>query len=108
MQIQKERSIRYSLPSGVHAMLQTISHDCTFYCIDIQMVSHVPISFYHEQILSTSGDGKVLLWQPPSQGSPDLKLVGGYLLQTGAVPRSMRVSKAKGDAEMGGMLLCSY
>ncbi|XP_031555481.1 WD repeat-containing protein 34-like [Actinia tenebrosa] len=53
------------------------------------------------QILSASGDGKVLLWQAPSQGSQDLKLVGGYLLQTGAMPRSMRVSKAKGDAEMG-------
>ncbi|KAK3714549.1 hypothetical protein QZH41_014224 [Actinostola sp. cb2023] len=53
------------------------------------------------QILSTSGDGKVLLWRLLSQGSQDLKIVGGYVLQTRAVPRSMRLSKAKGDTEMG-------
>lgn len=35
-------------------------------------------------------------------GSRDLKLVGGFILQTDSVPRSMRLSKARGDAEMGG------
>ncbi|EDO43231.1 predicted protein [Nematostella vectensis] len=53
------------------------------------------------QILSASGDGKVLLWQVPPIESQDLRLVGGYILQTGAVPRSLRTSKAKGDMEMG-------
>lgn len=53
------------------------------------------------QILSISGDGKVLVWQM-SPGSHDLKLVSGFLLQTDSVPRSMRLSKARGDTEMGG------
>lgn len=52
------------------------------------------------QILSISGDGKVLVWQM-SPGSHDLKLVSGFLLQTDSVPRSMRLSKARGDTEMG-------
>lgn len=52
------------------------------------------------QILSISGDGKVLVWQM-TPGSRDLKLVGGFILQTDSVPRSMRLSKARGDAEMG-------
>lgn len=52
------------------------------------------------QILSISGDGKVLVWQM-SPGSRDLKLVSGFLLQTDSVPRSIRLSKARGDTEMG-------
>lgn len=52
------------------------------------------------QILSISGDGKVLIWQM-TPGSRDLKLVSGFILQTDSVPRSMRLSKARGDAEMG-------
>lgn len=52
-------------------------------------------------MLSISGDGKVLVWQM-TPGSRDLKLVGGFILQTDSVPRSMRLSKARGDAEMGG------
>ena len=59
--------------------------------------------FSCSQILSISGDGKVLVWQM-SPGSHDLKLVSGFLLQTDSVPRSMRLSKARGDAEMGGNL----
>lgn len=52
------------------------------------------------QILSISGDGKVLVWQM-SPRSHDLKLVSGFLLQTDSVPRSIRLSKARGDTEMG-------
>ncbi|XP_068709025.1 cytoplasmic dynein 2 intermediate chain 2-like [Montipora foliosa] len=52
------------------------------------------------QVLSISGDGKVLIWQM-STGSHDLKLVSGYILQTESVPRSIRLSKARGDAEIG-------
>lgn len=52
------------------------------------------------QVLSNSGDGKLLVWQMLS-GSRDLKLVSGFILQTESVPRSMRLSKARGDAEMG-------
>lgn len=52
------------------------------------------------QVLSISGDGKLLIWQL-SPGSHDLKLVSGFILQTESVPRSMRLSKARGDAEMG-------
>ena len=37
-----------------------------------------------------------------SPGSHDLRLVSGFMLQTDSVPRSMRLSKARGDAEMGG------
>lgn len=59
------------------------------------------MTFPCSQILSISGDGKVLVWQM-SPGSHDLKLVSGFLLQTDSVPRSMRLSKARGDAEMGG------
>ena len=59
------------------------------------------MSFPCSQILSISGDGKVLVWQM-SPGSHDLKLVSGFLLQTDSVPRSMRLSKARGDTEMGG------
>ncbi|XP_015768459.1 PREDICTED: WD repeat-containing protein 34-like, partial [Acropora digitifera] len=52
------------------------------------------------QVISISGDGKVLVWQM-SSGSRDLKLVSGFILQTDSVPRSMRLSKARGDAEIG-------
>ncbi|KAK2572367.1 Cytoplasmic dynein 2 intermediate chain 2, partial [Acropora cervicornis] len=52
------------------------------------------------QVISISGDGKVLVWQM-SPGSRDLKLVSGFILQTDSVPRSMRLSKARGDAEIG-------
>ena len=62
------------------------------------------MTFPCSQILSISGDGKVLVWQM-SPGSHDLKLVSGFLLQTDSVPRSMRLSKARGDAEMGGNVL---
>ena len=55
------------------------------------------------QVISISGDGKVLVWQM-SPGSRDLKLVSGFILQTDSIPRSMRLSKARGDAEIGGML----
>lgn len=62
------------------------------------------MTFICLQILSISGDGKVLVWQM-TPGSRDLKLVGGFILQTDSVPRSMRLSKARGDAEMGGDVL---
>ena len=59
------------------------------------------MTFPSSKILSISGDGKILVWQM-SPGSHDLKLVSGFLLQTDSVPRSMRLSKARGDTEMGG------
>lgn len=62
------------------------------------------MTFPCSQILSISGDGKVLVWQM-SPGSRDLKLVSGFLLQTDSVPRSIRLSKARGDTEMGGNVL---
>ena len=65
------------------------------------------MTFPCSQILSISGDGKVLVWQM-SPGSHDLKLVSGFLLQTDSVPRSMRLSKARGDAEMGGNVKCLF
>ena len=43
----------------------------------------------------------MLVWQM-TPGSHDLKLVSGFILHTESVPRSMRLSKARGDAEMGG------
>ena len=63
--------------------------------------------FSCSQILSISGDGKVLVWQM-SAGSHDLKLVSGFLLQTDSVPRSLRLSKARGDAEIGGDFSCLF
>ena len=70
-----------------------VSHNC----IAIKQIS----DFSSFQILSISGDGKVLVWQM-SPGSHDLKLVSGFILQTESVPRSMRLSKARGDVEIGG------
>ena len=60
--------------------------------------------WFCKKVLSISGDGKLLIWQL-SPGSHDLKLVSGFILQTESVPRSMRLSKARGDAEMGGTVL---
>lgn len=65
------------------------------------------MTFPCSQILSISGDGKVLVWQM-FPGSHDLKLVSGFLLQTDSVPRSMRLSKARGDTEMGGKVFLIF
>ena len=69
--------------------------------IDNDSVTVHLMTFPSSKILSISGDGKILVWQM-SPGSHDLKLVSGFLLQTDSVPRSMRLSKARGDTEMGG------
>lgn len=52
-------------------------------------------------LLSLGNDGKVLIWELVSN-QKELKLQRGLRLLTESVPRSIRVSKAKGDAEIGG------
>lgn len=52
-------------------------------------------------LLSLGNDGKVLVWELVS-GRKELKVVRGLRLLTESVPRSIRISKAKGDAEIGG------
>lgn len=53
-------------------------------------------------LLSLGNDGKVLVWELVS-GHKELKVVKGLRLLTESVPRSIRVSKAKGNVEIGGM-----
>ena len=52
-------------------------------------------------LLSLGNDGKVLTWELEPKVKT-LKVVRGLRLLTESVPRSIRVSKAKGDAEIGG------
>lgn len=52
-------------------------------------------------MLSLGNDGKILVWELVS-GHKELKVVRGLRLLTESVPRSIRISKAKGDAEIGG------
>ncbi len=54
-------------------------------------------------LLSMGNDGKILIWEL-LPGKKDLKLFQGFRLLTESVPRSMRISKAKGSAEIGGEL----
>eukprot|EP01135_Chromosphaera_perkinsii_P000900 Nk52_evm63s152 gene=Nk52_evmTU63s152 len=51
-------------------------------------------------IVSTGGDGKVLLWSVVFE-KRRLSLLNGFILLTSSVPKNLRVSKARGDAEMG-------
>lgn len=50
-------------------------------------------------LLSLGNDGKVLLWK---WTAAELQLVNGFRLLTESIPRSLRISKAKGDDPMGG------
>ena len=52
-------------------------------------------------LLSLGNDGLILVWElDPEQGA--LKLMKGFRLLTGSVPVGIRISKAKGNAEIGG------
>ena len=55
-------------------------------------------------LLSLGNDGKVLLWEHVV-GQRELRLLRGYRLLTESIPRSLRVSKAKGEDEIGGGLV---
>lgn len=51
--------------------------------------------------MSAGGDGKILVWRL-SQSSKNLKLLSGFVIQTDNIPRSLRVSKARGGSVVGG------
>ena len=57
-------------------------------------------------LLSLGNDGKVLVWELVS-GREDLRVVKGFRMLTESVPRSIRISKAKGSEEIGGEY-CRY
>ena len=59
-------------------------------------------SHSHYLLLSVGTDGKVLIWDHP-KGQKELKLVYGFSFLTESIPRSLRISKAKGNAVIGGM-----
>lgn len=52
-------------------------------------------------LLSLGNDGKILVWELVS-GQKELKAVKALRLLTESVPRSIRISRAKGGAEIGG------
>lgn len=52
------------------------------------------------KIMSAGGDGKILLWRL-SLSSKHLKLLSAFVVQTDNIPRSLRVSKARGDSMVG-------
>ena len=52
-------------------------------------------------LLSLGNDGKVLIWELVG-GQRELRLLQGLQLLTESVPRGVRISRAKGDAEIGG------
>lgn len=57
-------------------------------------------------LLSLGNDGLILVWElVPDQRQ--LRLVRGLRLLTGSIPRSIRISKAKGNVEIGGGLKCT-
>lgn len=56
---------------------------------------------HHHLLLSLGNDGKVLVWDH-EPGNKELKIVKGFRLLTESVPRSVRISRAKGSAEIGG------
>ena len=47
-------------------------------------------------------DGKALIWDHV-KASKELKLLCGFKFLTESIPRSLRISKAKGDVAIGGM-----
>ena len=52
-------------------------------------------------LLSLGNDGKLLMWEVVS-GQRELRPVKAMRLLTESVPRSIRISKAKGDVGIGG------
>lgn len=52
------------------------------------------------KIMSAGGDGKILIWRL-SLASKKLKLLSLFVVQTDNIPRSLRVSKARGDSMVG-------
>ena len=58
-------------------------------------------SHSHYLLLSIGTDGKVLVWDY-LEAHKELKLLRGYSFLTSSIPRSLRISKAKGDAAIGG------
>ena len=52
-------------------------------------------------LMSLGNDGKIFILELVS-GQKELKPLRALRLLTGSVPRSVRISKAKGDSEMGG------
>lgn len=59
------------------------------------------------QLLSLGNDGKILLWELSREGlgkqqQEHLQLLKRMQLRSDGIPRSLRVSKANMDAEMGG------
>ena len=61
-------------------------------------------SHSHYLLLSVGTDGKVLVWDYV-KGQRELKLVYGFSFLTESIPRSLRISKAKGDTAIGGTSL---
>ena len=57
--------------------------------------------------MSAGGDGKILIWRL-SQSSKSLKLLSAFVVPTDSIPRSLRVSKARGDSMIGGEFLQWY
>ncbi len=53
-------------------------------------------------LLSLGNDGKVLVWT--WEGNGGVRVVRACRLLTESIPRSIRVSKAKGSTEVGGEL----
>ena len=60
-------------------------------------------SHSHYLLLSMGTDGKALIWDHV-KASKELKLLHGFKFLTESIPRSLRISKAKGDVAIGGML----
>ena len=58
-------------------------------------------SHYHFLLLSVGTDGKVLIWDY-LEAKKELKLIRGFSFLTESIPRSLRISRAKGDAAIGG------
>lgn len=52
-------------------------------------------------LLSLGNDGKILVWELVPDHK-ELRIVRGLRLLTESVPRGVRISKAKGNVEIGG------
>lgn len=59
------------------------------------------VSHSHFMLLSTGTDGKVLIWDY-LEAKRELNLLRGFSLLTESIPRSLRISRAKGDVAIGG------
>ena len=61
-------------------------------------------SHSHFLLFSVGTDGKVLIWDY-LEARKELKLLHGFSFLTESIPRSLRISKAKGNTAIGGMIL---